>query len=262
MKRFGNLIWIVIISATGCLVVAYLIDNVIELKGLSLSTLSSVVAIFTSVIVFASGIVIYQKFNGSQALVDKQTEKTIELLTFLNTLTISVDVNSSDLQKSIYNLHVVDYKERRASFIGSKIDVRTFKNVFNYRMFGMTQKLVEFAGDPYLPKSIAATISMHIEYNSASVLVPPKDKLFVVDVQGQFVANPPESIDDDGSIYRDFVSLYETVDGKEFSLEELMYKLEVIYGASFKWLNQNNPTISNTLNIRPVEVFDRKKDML
>jgi len=262
MKRFSDLIWIVILCAAGCLLVAYLIDDIVELAGPSLATLSAVVTIFTSIIVFAAGIALYQKFSGSQTLVDKQTEKTIELLTFLNTLNFSVEVISTDLKMSVFNLHIVGYKKRRVSFIKSSVDVRTFKNVFNYRMFSMAQKLGDFARDPYLPRAIATTISKHIEYSSASALVPPKDELFVVNVQGQFAAIPPEVIHEDGSVSEDFASLYEHVDGEDFSLEELMYKLEVIYNTSFGWLSRNNPTISSTLNIQSIESFDRKKDIL
>lgn len=261
MKRFKTLIIIVIISFTICAVVAWVIDRYIELPGPTLQTLTNVITVFTSIILFAAGFALYQKFSSSQALIDKQTEKIIELLTFMSALNFSVEVIGNNLERYIFNLHITGYKKRRKSFIIKGVDLREFKNVFNYSLFGMLQKLEEFARNPYLPKSVAAKIAEKIAINSAGVLVPPKDKLFIVNVRGQFAAAPPESIGSNGETSQDFVSLYETINNENFYTEDLMYKLETIYSAALNWLTRNNTAISDTLNIEKIEPFDRKKDI-
>jgi len=259
MNRYRRLIVIAVVSLVVCLLCALLVDVYVELPGLSLETLASVTTIITSIIVFAAGIALYERFNGSQILIDKQTEKIIEFLTFLGTLNFSVEIQRSE--RRIFNLHVTDYKKRRDNFIDGDIDARNDKNVFNYKFFGMAQRLEEYSRDPYMPKRTAEKIQESINFSIIGSLLPPKENLFIVSVQGQFDATPPEMIGANGAAAPDYASLYETVNNESFLLEDIMYKLENMYNSSLKWLSQNNPTVMSTLNIKSIEGFDIKKDI-
>jgi hypothetical protein len=260
MKRFRDVLIVLLISTVICLGLATFIDGPFELAGPTLQTLTNVVTIFSSIILLSTAVVVYRKFSGSQAIVDKQTEKIVEFLSFMNTLNFSVEVMGED-RANYYNLHINDYKQRRRSFISdNKTDLRTYKNVYNYTLFGMFHKFDDYSRDPYLPKIVAARIKLRLSNNHSRVLVPPKNKLFIVSVRGNFKDSKPITIDKNEP-REDSVSLYQTINDTIFELEDLMYNLEVVHRAAFSWLHQNNKTISDSLNVNGVEHFDAKKDI-
>lgn len=243
-----------------CVALAYTIDNVVELPTLSLQTLTSVVSIISAIILLAIALTLHNIFSGSQALIDKQTHKVLELLHFISSIGFAFDIGEKSSLTANY-IKLVEYKTcRKDLFTHRGVDSRTFINYAHGSLYDMLHKLSSFADDPYVPKSIATIIRNRVRVGHAKQL-RKKDYVeqhLMLGAIGEFPHVSPVVIGmSNDAIPEIFTELYQ----EAFDADDMMYRLEIVYSAAYKWTMQHNRPIVESLNLEPVQKFNRKEDV-
>jgi len=261
-KRFKSLIFISALILLGSLFIATLVDNVFEISWVNMQTLVNVITLISSTLTLSIAIILYRRFSSSQLIVDKQTEKVVELLTFINTLRFYYKVTKNGSEVGTYfNFQITDYKKRRKDLIsGDGDDYRSYTNYATPELIDAIYHLSEQAHDPYIPKAIADRIEkkFHIGVASSVKKSDIAKSYFLVSVQGAFKKTKVVSIDDSSSLYEDF---FNKINNTDFIYEDWMYELEVVYQRCYKWLETNNQTVFSSLNIKPIHKFNKKEDI-
>jgi hypothetical protein len=92
MRKYLRVIPIIVSALLVSLVGTIFVDKGSLVDASHLQNLTNIVSIFTSLVLVAIGLILYEKFNGSQAIVDEQTKQVVSLLKIVNQTRFAVDV--------------------------------------------------------------------------------------------------------------------------------------------------------------------------
>jgi hypothetical protein len=259
-SRFTTIILTSILLALISIIVTYIIDNIVEIQWLNMQTFTNVITSISSLILLSIGILLYKKFNSSQLLVDKQTEKVVELLTFLNTLNFYCEVVEDGASvATYYNMHITDYKKRRKDlFSEGGNDYRKYVNYASPAVLDAVYQLGELASNPYSPKKIADRIDSRLNIIVGRFASRAEKSYLLVGVRGDFKLTKPTDKDGSSAKYEKFLDQFNKTD---FVYEDLMFELEMVYQQCYEWIKANNATVFGTLNIRSVHEFNKQNDI-
>lgn len=261
-NRFTTVILTSSLLTLVSILVTYAIDNVIEIQWLNMQTLTNVIASISSLILLSIGVLLYKRFNSSQLLVDKQTEKVIELLAFLNSLSFYCEVVEDSAEvATYYNLHITDYKKRRKElFSENGTDYRKYANYASPALLDAVYQLGVLSSNPYSPKKIADRIDERLNVIAGRFVAKDekKNSYLLVGVWGDFKRTKLTEDDSSSLNYEKFIDQFNDSD---FIYEDLMFELEMIYQQCYEWIKTNNRTVFNSLNIKSVHKFNKQKDI-
>lgn len=222
----------------------FLVDNVIEIPGLSLATLSNVVSILGGLLTLALALLIYRKFTGTQLLIDRQTEQVMLLIDQISSMHFAFVIN--DKPRSPESMYITNIYLDETHIDGKNVrtyldnEFKGYKFIADKDTLRFTDYLMEKSFELYLPKTIAKLLDHH--FNRAT----------------------PWWLDSaDKMRSRKFINI--SLDGKEYRLQDkssyymkyividpvkLSEALEECYAMSVKWMEENNNDVFEKLNIK------------
>src|SRR5258708_25656364 len=113
MGKYLKLLALWVICLLGAVLVSYFMDNNIKHSNLSLNTLSEITSVATSLATFIIALVLYKRFNGSQAIVDEQTKRTIELIRYISDIRIDIEhIETKEFKGLLANITIFDFRLR------------------------------------------------------------------------------------------------------------------------------------------------------
>lgn len=241
-------------------VVAYLIDNDIEITRLSLGTLADVTAVFTSIVTLSVVLLLYRRFNGSQALVDEQTKMIMSLLECIASIRFFTRrFEDGEEARSDWNILVFNYRHRdnEGQIFANKDDGK-FKQYADHSLLGLTTGLAKFGFELYMPKKLADKIKHDFSYDIWSA--PKQEDIpsvyITVSASGNFDRPEVAVIDDNEEKDDRYTGLFAEVNREAFDAEKLLQRLESIYEEAVRWLETNNSDVYKTLNLSKTRTTD------
>jgi hypothetical protein len=223
-----------------------------------LQEVTNIVSIISAVLLVFITLILYNKFNGSQALVDEQTKRVVLLLKTINQTRFAMDrYNKRGHRGTFYNLRIIDYKKRRVELVDPNgKDYRKYLNLTDRSMWDLYTYLSDLADEPYLPKSVADTIRARFNLEMSSNIAKKElpEQYIVIFVRGDFKRS---KIDSNGEEY---LPLIKAFNNKTFDFDDFMYNFESLQRKAVAWLKKNNPIIFSSLNIEEAQKFRRGVD--
>ncbi len=135
-----------------------LMDNYKELPE-DFQIFTNIVTVISSSILLAIGIKLYKRFSGTQAIVDKQTERVIKLVGLLSNARFSIVQIHKDGKEGngALNVTIHGYKthiKTSYKFIPES-DYSKKELYVSASILGFLEPIWELKDDPYMPKNIA-----------------------------------------------------------------------------------------------------------
>jgi hypothetical protein len=241
--------WAMFIVCLSSILIPLILLPTLGLKNIAdfLSLVANIVTIITGLILFSLSVIVYKRFTGSQAILDKQADACIDLIKEISGIQFISNVYDNEVLKSTLVLNVfkdLDDILETPHFV-------SLKSISDYQYFdssviGLFKRLSSNSADPFIPKKVAECI-----LNTASKYPYFYYKgSIAIKAHGFFFTVPSED-----AIH---LQIIETGDWqtkgyiKGLKVNLILSDLRIIYKSTYDWLEKNNKEIFNELNIQKI----------
>lgn len=254
MQKYAHLTLGFVLILVTILVVAYSIDNLIEVVDLSLNTVANTTTLVTSIGTMVIALILFRRFNGSQTIVDNQTKIAMQLVKFLNDLDFYTETTEKSKVTGMYfNVKIFNFRWRLNKDNALGKDSKQYVDPSVMEMFS---ELMNYSHELYLPKTLANKIKNEFSYGTwlhEEVSALPKNYV-VLNIRGRVFKKEHKIIDTDRN--SKYVNLVTKIDNNEVDFEKSLEILEDLYLDTVRWIRKNNPDVYRSLNISEVRVND------
>lgn len=255
--RYWQAILVAFIMAAVIVALAWFIDNEYEDDFMSLQTVASVASLLTSLLLFGAAWTLHQKYSGSQQVIDKKTEKVLDLIRLLQSVSLTVQYYKEKPENSneVFNIKPITDKQDKGineAILGDK-NIKN-KHYFHESVMELYQDIITQSTDIFTPTTIADIVREKLDIENMFSIEPQEYKnvqkndfvVFVRKISNSKTAMYSDMLENPHEKPQKVVSKYNGVD---VSVDTLMQNIRDIHKEATKWLKKNSPYVLDDLSI-------------
>lgn len=257
MKQYLRylILGILLLSALSVAVFVFVAND--DARVSAVGTLSSIVSILSSLLLFGISLFAYQKFNSSQRTIDKKAEKVFELLRLLREIRLTAVHSISDVEHSesfnIRPLNIKKPKEPLAKSIFNDKSKEDNPQYFDESMLGVYKDLISLSEDIFMPKSISKKIQDGFDIEGIfSISTTPYE-----DVKNyELVIYADRVRESKLSLYTSVLNgrptpkkVLSSFNSKPVNVDKFIGDIRSVNKLARKWIKENSPYTIDDLNI-------------
>lgn len=252
--RYWQALLVAFIMAAVTVVLSWLIDNGYKNDFMSLQTMASIASLLTSLLLFGAAWTLHQKYSGSQQVIDRKTEKVLDLIRLLQSVSLTVQYYKEKPENSneVFNIKPIKDKGINEAILGYK-NINN-KHYFHESVMELYQDIITQSTDIFIPTAIVDIVREKLDVESMFSIELQEYKnvqkndfiVFVRKISNSKIAMYSDMIENPHEKPQKVVSKYNGID---VSIDTLMQNIRDIQKEATKWLKKNSPYVLDDLNI-------------